>query len=203
VVSAGGSGELPFHVTADGAEHGGVCPAGELDRRVADRADSSGNEHDAPAQGVRMETSWAVLRDGQRAVRGGAGNPDAGAELEVRGIGQREDASRWDDGVFLGGAARRATVAGEGDPDAVADTEADDAGAELVDNAGAVVVGNRRFSECAAGCAAARLPVGWVHARDEHADPQLAFCWLGKRSLHELEYGWIAGTRVGDRPHGV
>jgi hypothetical protein len=85
------------------------------------------------------------------------------------------------------------------DPDAVADAKAHNAGAELVDDAGAVVVRDGRFSGCAAGCAAARLPVGWVHARHEHADPHLAFSRLGNRSLHELEYGWIAGTPVGDR----
>jgi hypothetical protein len=34
------------------------------------------------------------------------------------------------------------------------------------------------FGERAAGCAAARLPVGRVHARDEHADPHLAFSLL-------------------------
>jgi hypothetical protein len=92
VVSAGGSGELLLRATADGGDHGRACPAGELNRRVPDRAGSTGNEHEAPAEGVRMETSWAVFGDSQRPVGGGGGDPDAGAELEVRGIRQREGA---------------------------------------------------------------------------------------------------------------
>jgi hypothetical protein len=91
-----------------------------------------------------MQTSWTVIGDGQRAVGGGGGDPDAGAELEVRGIRQREGAFGRDEGVILGGAAGWAAVASERDPDALADAEPFDAGAELVDDSGAVVVRDRR-----------------------------------------------------------
>src|ERR1044071_8130328 len=98
---------------------------------------------------------------------GGGWDADAGPELEVGGLGECEDPCCRDDGVLLGGAARRPTVTGEGDPDAVADVEFGDARAELVDHAGAVVVWHRRFDDRTAGCAAARLPVGRGHVRGE------------------------------------
>jgi hypothetical protein len=61
---------------------------------------------------IGLQTSRAAFGDSERVVCGGGGDADAGAELEVRAIRKREDASGRDDGVFLGGAARRATVAG-------------------------------------------------------------------------------------------
>jgi hypothetical protein len=69
--------------------------------------------------------------------------------------GERERAVRGDDGVLLGGAARRAVGAGERDPDAIADAEAINSGAELVDDAGAIMVRNRRLRDLPAGRAAA------------------------------------------------
>jgi hypothetical protein len=78
-------------------------------------------------------------------VRGHGRDADAGAELKVRASREREDAVGGDDGELLGGAARRTAVAGQGDPDAIALTEAGDPGADRVDHAGAVVVGNRRL----------------------------------------------------------
>jgi hypothetical protein len=104
-----------------------------------------------------METSRAVFGDGQRAVCRDAGDPDAGAELEVGCSREREDTSGRDDGVLLGGAARGTTVAGEDDPDAVADAEADDTRTKLVDDSRAVLIRDSRFGDRAAGCAAARL----------------------------------------------
>jgi hypothetical protein len=74
-------------------------------------------------------------------MRGDGWNTDAGAEVEVPRSRERERPFGGDDGVFLGGAARRAAGGGQRDPDAITDAEAVDSGAERVDDAGAIMVG--------------------------------------------------------------
>jgi hypothetical protein len=134
-------------------------------------------------------------------VRGDGRDADAGSELNVRVGREREGAFGGDDGERLCGASRRAAVAGKRDPDTIAHAEAADTGADLVDHAGAVVVGNRRLRQPAAERAAARLPVCRIHSRHEHPNPHLAVSRLGNRLLHELEHGRIAETCVRDRSH--
>jgi hypothetical protein len=134
-------------------------------------------------------------------VRGHGRDADAGAELELRARREGEGAVGGDDGVFLGGACRRTAVAGKGDPDPIAHPEAGDTGPDLVDHAGAVVVGHRRLRRPAAERAAARLPVGRIHSRHEHPNPHLAGSGLGNRLLHQLEHRRIAKARVRDRSH--
>jgi hypothetical protein len=97
-------------------------------------------------------------------VRRDSRDADAGSELSIRASREREGAFGGDDGELLRGAARRTAVAGKGDPDAIAHTEAADTGADGVDHAGAVVVGNRRLGRLAAEGAAARPPVGRIHS---------------------------------------
>jgi hypothetical protein len=73
----------------------------------------------------------------------------------ARGSRKREHALGRHGRVLLRSAAGRAAVAGERDPDTVADVEAGDSSAELVDDPGTVVIGNRRLREGTAECAAA------------------------------------------------
>jgi hypothetical protein len=135
-------------------------------------------------------------------VRGDRRDADAGAEIEARSRRERERPLGGDDGVLLGGAARRAAVAGQGHPDAILDAEAVDARADLVDDACAVVIRDRLVQGSAAGLSTARLPVGRVDARDGDADPDLALTGLRNRALDLLEHRSIALARVDHRPHG-
>ena len=147
------------------------------------------------------EAGRAVLCDRQRAVGGRAWDPDARSELEVRAVRQREDTFGRHDRVLLGGPARRAPVAGERHPDAVAGLDAGDPWSDGVDDPGAVVVGNRRLAGRAAEGAAARLPVGGIDARHDHTDPHLPLRGLLEWSLDNLEDRRIAGVRVDDGSH--
>jgi hypothetical protein len=88
-------------------------------------------------------------------VRGRCGNPDAGAELVIRGLRKGKNAFGRYDCVLLRRAALRPAVAGECDPDAVADAQPVNARADLVDDAGTIVVGDSRSVDRAAVCAAA------------------------------------------------
>src|SRR5262245_16377145 len=107
-----------------------------------------------------MQTSRAAFGDGQRAMCGHGRDADACAELEPGAVREREDAFGRKDSVLLGGAAGRTAVAGEGDPDSLPDGETGGSGADRVDDAGAVVVRNRRLGDRAAVVAGAGLPVG-------------------------------------------
>jgi hypothetical protein len=122
-----------------------------------------------------MQTRRTVFSDGQRAVGGDAGDADADPDIESALSGNRKTRAAgttvysW--AVPLAGRPSPASVTQTRSPTLKLTTPV----AELVDDSGAVLVRHRGFGERAAGCATARLPVGRVHARDEHADPHLAF----------------------------
>jgi hypothetical protein len=126
VVGACPTGQLRLRLTADRGDHRRTRPAGQLDRRVADRPGPARGQDGAVSQRIRLETGRAVLRDRQRAVGSGTRDPDARPELEVRAIREREDAFGRHDRVLLGGPACRAPVGGERHPDAVAGLDAGD-----------------------------------------------------------------------------
>ena len=201
MVRAGRRREPGLRLPADGGDHLRARPTGELERRIAHGAGSTRDQHRPAAQRARLQPRRAVLGNRQGPVRRHGRDTDAGSEIEVRARREREDAFGGDDGELLRGAARWAAVAGKGDPDAIAHFEAGDTGADRVDDAGAVVVGNRRLGQLPAEGAAARLPVGRIHARHEHANPHLAVSRFGNRLLHELEHGRITQARVRDRSH--
>src|SRR5918994_7023382 len=133
----------------------GAGPAGELDRGIPDRPRSPCHHHGPVEERTGLKPHRAVLGNRQRAVGGHTRDADARAELEVRRSREREGPYGRDDGVLLGGATGWAAVPGEGDPDAIAQADADDSGPDPVDDPGAVVVRDRRLREPSASCTTA------------------------------------------------
>src|SRR5215218_10305246 len=84
-----------------------------------------------------------------------AGMPMLAPSSTSAPTGSAKTRSAGDDGELLCRAARRTAIPGKRDPDTIAHTEAADTGADLIDHAGAVVVGNRRLRRPAAEGAAA------------------------------------------------
>ena len=177
-------------------------PARQLDGGVTDRTRASGDQHDLASERTGRQARRPVLRHGQGAVGGHGRYAEAGADVEARAAGQAYDAVSGQVRVLLRGAGRP-LVAGEIDPDAIADGKILDTLPEGVDHARTVLVrrdlGERR--RCAIAGAEAGLPVGRVDTRDDDADPDLARSWLGHVAVDEPEDGWIAGLGIDDRFH--
>ena len=183
VVGAGGRGQLRLLRAADGGDHGGVGPAGELDRRVADGAGAALHQHRAPAQRAGADPVGQRLGDGQAAVRGEERDAEGGAEFERRVGAEQHGLPRRDDGV-LGRRPERALVGRLPDPDPLADQHRVDALADGLDRARAVLV--RRLAVRARVGVAPGLPVGRVDAGEGDAHPHLAGPGLGDGPVDQL-----------------
>lgn len=93
VVGAGGSGQPGLVRSADGADHGGAGPAGELDHGVPDRSGPARGEHDRAVQvwgdlGELLGASGAGTGLQVHRVDPGHGDPDANLAGAGAGHGQ-------------------------------------------------------------------------------------------------------------------
>jgi hypothetical protein len=122
-----------------------------LNRGVSNGARATRDEDSLADERARAELRWSVLCDGERSVRRGRRDADAGADFVASGFRKQKDALGWDNGEFLRGSACRPPVSSECDPDPIANVEAGHTGADVVDDAGAVVIWNGRFGQAAAG----------------------------------------------------
>jgi signal transduction histidine kinase len=82
VVRAGGGRQARLFRAAHGRHDRGARPAGQLDRRVADRAGAAGHEHRTARQRAGGEPLGAAVGDGEATVRGDGRDADARAEVE-------------------------------------------------------------------------------------------------------------------------
>jgi hypothetical protein len=146
------------------AYHGGAGPAGELDSSVAYSARTSGDEHVAPSEGARAEGRGAVGAHGEAAMRRESRDTETGAQIERGFIRQRHSLALGECNQLLR-RPLRPLPRGLPNPDSLADAAAVDAGADVDDRAGTVLVGHHRRegSGLAGGAAAAGLPVGRIH----------------------------------------
>ena len=139
VLRSRGGGQRCLLRAADGGEHGGAGPAGELDGRVADRAGAARDEHRPAGQCARLESPGAVLVHTERAVRGDEWHAEASAEFERRAVRQRHGPHRRQHDVLLGGAART-LMRGQPQPDPLVHAGHVHPVADRVDHARAVLV---------------------------------------------------------------
>jgi len=166
-----------------------------LDRCVSNGARAACDEDVLSGQRAGTQLRWSVLCDGERAVRCGGRDADAGPEVEARGFGERKDALRGDNGELLRGSTCGAAVSREGDPDPVADLETGDTGADVIDDPRPVMVWNSRFHRIATR-RAARFPVGWVDAGNRYADPHLAGSGFASPAYTSQYSHWSIPFRV-------
>jgi hypothetical protein len=168
--------------------------ARELDRRVADGAGATGDED-----------CLAVDRPvgGEAAVRGHRRNAETGAEVERQVVRERHGLLRRQRDP-LRRAALRPLPLSLPQPHALAHARAVHALADRLDHSGAVLVRDHGVEvRGGAPTALARLPVGWIHARDVHAHEHLARARLGLVEPGDLELaGVVAGGAVLGGQHG-
>ncbi len=198
VLRAGRGGEGCLRRAADRGDDGCPRPPGELDRGMPDRACPAGHEHDPAGQGTRMQSARPVFGHGQRAVRRDRRHPEARALVEGRSRRQQEDTVGGKHRVFLGRAAVRPLVRGERQPDPVAHSDVLHSDSDRLHEAGAVLSGHNvvKRQGLTRRRAAARLPVGRVHAADHNANPHLAGARFVHRPIDELEHGRVTGQAV-------
>ncbi len=132
-------GQVGLLGAAHRREHGGVRPSSQLDRGVAHRPCAARDEHGAALQRAGPEAERPVLGHGQCAVRGEERDPECGAEVERRGVGQVHHLVRRHQCVLLR-RTLRTLVRRLPDPDPQPQQGGFDSGPDGVDDAGAVLV---------------------------------------------------------------
>ncbi len=191
-----------FCLAAHGGQDGGVGPAGELDRGVAHGPRATGHEDGPPAQGARPEPGRAVLGHGQAAVGSQERDPQAGAQVVRRRVGQWHHVRLREDGVLLSGAALGTQVRGLPHPHAATDQGGVHPGADRIDVTRTVLVGHLgRVDGYAGSGTTTGLPVGRVHPGAMEPDPHLPRPGLGDRCLHQGQDVGVTGEGVLDCAH--
>ena len=163
--------------SCDGA--GGAGPAGELQGVVADGTGTTRDQHAlVPDLSVRKEAAvGGHRRNAERCALGEAG---VLRELVDQVLGEADEIG----GVAEAAAGARTVV----DPHALAEPGGIGAGADLVDHARAVAVGDEaRKLHRASAAPHAQTDVGGIDARSAHLDPHLALTGARRRHLTELE----------------
>ena len=113
---------------------------------------------------------------------GERGDAKAGSRLEVRCFGQRHGLLGWQDHVF-GGGSKGTTPGRIPQPDALSDTLGRHAGADFIDDAGAVTVRNDLRERHDVGAkAAARFNVGGVDPGGDDSHAHLALTGMRRRA---------------------
>jgi hypothetical protein len=172
-------------VGADRADNPGPGPAAELDREVAHRPGSAGDEHG-------LSVDRPVCKEA--VVGGHGGDTEVRSQVERGRIGQPHRLALGDADPLRGGAVL-ALVGGEVHPHALPGPGGVDPRADHVDLAGAVLVrhqiGERWRGSRRAGAA---LPIGRVHSRDAHPHAHLARTGLGPLDLGHPQH--LAGRPV-------
>ncbi len=164
--------------SADGGDHGGAGPVGELGGQGADAAENSVDQN-------QSAVDRAVGEDG--AVGGDAGDAEARPQLVTEVVGQRCGLVVGYDGV-LGGGAEGAVGLGAVYPDPLSDAVDVDLGAHGVDDSGGVAVRDHpREGHGRAEPAAPFLGVAGVDARDGDADADLAGAGDGIREFADVQ----------------
>ena len=169
---------------------------------MPDRPGAARDEHRRAGEGAGCQPRRPVLRHRERPVCGDRRHPEAGSHVETDGIGQRNHRRDGQHHVLLGRTVR-ALMLGHEDPDAVADCEVGDTGADGVDDSGAVVVGDHlgELEVLAGARALAVLPVGGVDAGQHDAHPHLPDVGIGNLTVVQLKNRGISSLGVGDRLH--
>src|SRR5712691_11910901 len=183
-----------------GAAHAGgdsrSAPFRELDRRVSDRAAAARDEHGLSLDATVLEKA---------AVRGHPGDTEAGSGLEAGSLGKRHRILRRDRDVF-GRSAESAAALRLIDPYALAYSRLRYARADLVDDAGSVLMRNyaRKRHFCAAVPAAAQFRVGRIDSGKMQLDAHFARrgLWIGQLAENE-DFRRGPFALVIRRPHAV
>ncbi len=108
---------------------------------MTDRPGATRDEHELAFQGTRLEPSRSVLGHGQGAVRGQGWDTETGPDVEADAVGEPDDPFGGHVGVLLR-CAGRPLVAGQVDPDPVANRQVLDPVSDGVDHARPVLVGS-------------------------------------------------------------
>ena len=164
-VGAGGARELRLLRRTHGGDDARAAPFRELHAIVADRAGAAGDQHGLVLDGTGMKQAHPGGHAGD-AERRAFGERDVG--------GQRRDEIFVERDVFGGGAEGAAVALAVVEPDAIAFLEALRAGADLVDDAGAVAVGDHARVFHRIGRAAAAIGVRRIDAGGFELDAHLA-----------------------------
>ena len=170
-----------------------AAPFGELHGIVADGAGAAGDQHG-------LSRDRAVAK--QAAPRGHAGNAERGACRERQIVRQRRHQMFGERNIFSRGAEGAAVALAVEQPDPLADLQARDAVADLVDDPGAVAVRNHARIFHRAIAAAAAADIGGIDAG--RLQPHADFARAGHRRRHLAigqHLGRGARSLVPDRLH--
>ncbi len=192
-IGAGGPRLRRLGVRTHGGDDARAAPFCQLHRVVTDRAGASGDQH-------RLVRDGAVGEHG--APRGHAGNAERRALCKAEIIGQRCHQLLRQRDIFRSGPEGAAIALAVEQPDALARFEPSHALADLVDDPGAIAVGDYAWVVHRPVAAATATDVGGIDAGRLQPDPDLARSGLRRRHLavtQDLARG--ARALVPDRLH--